>query len=991
MIADEINSNSQTKTVAADTSLIIESSKPIKHVDLDILSIYFENKKQSDGGDLISFDPVNDSSSNKIIKLVYQDAETKKRVLDRKFFTFGGYFLRSSELGYQNHDTYDLDKKVLIISNIDDLGLESNNDDSVVKIYAEYLLPDNDVVKLTKSNIFEDTYYVEYSNDVNKETLMVKYNKKSKLRNRDIHILDSFSTNSLIIQADKSTNLSQLIQLALTKLFNKVYKYFFDELSSNLFLIQFESKISKEILELLHSEFNHLKNVLIEEASNFKLINDLNSKLSNNNNNTNHQINQLSNRIKQINLSNYVDKSVQTDIFPVSVLMNNNNNNNQTKITSSNESSNNPANIANNNKNCLVVEDVSNNDNDYLVLESDKYYTIGLLNSKQLFINFTDLLARKYKNIELKVSTKQKDTIRLRNRDKNSSENWKLVLLNEVDDFFKTKASYEKIQVPIDIMKSESMKRLLEDNLNEYNRACSAVYFELSQGVIHCYGTIKMLKAKINSLPSLFKLIGSNSTVAVGVEKEGSSTSSNTSKQIESNSLLELSLLNCKQIFSDFKSNLKNLNSDLGQSNGKFYIINIDQDNSDRIESNVFEFEKNNLKKKEIPIPNHLRRPKEMADLEKHLSRLFATDKSVKYNIVGNDRVTVYGYGKQVDRVNHEVRSKFSNLENNQKDRIKTKLNIKIADKKKNFQSAVLKIFNGVYLKEIIDMLSKHDAKLEKINETSGYRIVCMLTDQKRLSNETYVQNWRANIDSLIDKYFSKFETVQLKVDKKLFESSGISSNLVNILWLDVNLVELTGLKSEIKVLENKILTTIPNSSKNKSNIISNGQLASNNSSNKIVGKEEKSKSKTPNSQLTNGSTTSKKETFIINDLQWFQTRILFEKKYFQYVSETFKDLVVLLDTDLTKIFYTGCMKDIDLAKKLAFDILDQVIGAQIECSETYLKKMTLNEQEYINLIKKNNLCCVLDIKSDMDRYTIYGTSMDEIEKCKDLISEMKF
>jgi hypothetical protein len=981
-MADETtNSNSQT-IIDTNSSLIIESNKPIKHVDLDILSIYFENRKKSDGGDLISFNPIDDSSLNKVIKLVYQDAETKKRVLDRKFFTFGGYFLRSSESGYQNHDLYDLDKKVLIINNIDDLGLESNNDDSVVKIYAEYLLPDNDVVKLTKSNIFKDTYFIEYSNDINKETLMAKYNKKSKLRNRDIHIFDSFITNSLIVQADKFTNLSQLIQLALSKLFDKVKRYFFDELSSNLFLIQFESKISKEMLESLYSELISLKigkNLSVEEAFNFKLINELT------NVNSNHQINRMEKKIKQINLSNYVDKSVQTDVTQASTSISISNN--QSNKTSSNPSSNRQIHPANN-KNGFVKDINSNNLDDYLVLESDKYYTIGLLNSKQLLINFTDLLDRKYKNIELIT---QKDTISLRNKDKIPSTDWKLGLQNEINNFFTTKASYQKIQVPKDILESESMKKLLVDNLNEYNRACSAVYFKLSQGLIHSYGTINMLKKKIDSIPRLFKLIGSKSIVDANRngtrENETSSISpinTNTSKQIKSNSLLELSLLNCKQIFSDFKSNLKNLNSDLSQSNGKFYIINIDQENRAKIESNMAEFEKNNLKQKEIIIPIILRRQKEITDLEKHLSRLFAADRSVKYKIVDQDRVTVYGYAKQVDRVNHEIRSKFSNLENNQKDRIKTKLNIKLADKKKNFQSVVFKIFNGVYLKELADILPKHNAKLEKINEASGYRVVCTITDQKRLTNETYVQNWRSNMDSLINNYFSKFETIRIQTDKNLFDSSGISSDLVDLYWLDNNQCDITGLKSEIK----KILSAIPNASINNSNSIINDQLAK---PIKATTKEEMVKLPKSNSKPVNGDATSKKETFIINDLKWFQTRILFEKKYFQYVSETFKDLVVLLDTDLTKMFFTGCMKDIDLAKKLAFDILDLIIGAQIECSEAELSKMSQNENECINLIKKNNLCCVLDLKSDKDRYTIYGISMEQIEKCKDLMSEMKF
>lgn len=131
-------------------------------------------------------------------------------------------------------------------------------------------------------------------------------------------------------------------------------------------------------------------------------------------------------------------------------------------------------------------------------------------------------------------------------------------------------------------------------------------------------------------------------------------------------------------------------------------------------------------------------------------------------------------------------------------------------------------------------------------------------------------------------------------------------------------------------------------------------------------------------------------ETFLINDLKWFQTKILFEKKYFQYVTENFKDLKVLLDTHLTRIFFTGSKTDIEKAKCLAFDILKQIVGVEVDCDPITISKMVQNENLYINLLKQNNLCCVIDAKSRKDKFAIYSTNSEDIKKCQ-IILQHKF
>lgn len=132
-------------------------------------------------------------------------------------------------------------------------------------------------------------------------------------------------------------------------------------------------------------------------------------------------------------------------------------------------------------------------------------------------------------------------------------------------------------------------------------------------------------------------------------------------------------------------------------------------------------------------------------------------------------------------------------------------------------------------------------------------------------------------------------------------------------------------------------------------------------------------------------------ETFQISDLKWFQTRMLFERKYFQFVSETYTKLAVMIDTNLTRIWYRGSRQDIDEAKSLAFDILDKILGTEVEAEQSVLARMTEREPELESIIKQNGLSCIVDSKSDTTKFTIYGTTAEEIGKCKFILSEINF
>ena len=107
----------------SNTKLIIESNTPVKETDYEIVSMFFENRKQSNGGDVVSFRPAamecsEDSNSKKVkrFELVYQNIADKQRVLYKKFFSYGNYSLISSESGLKNTE-FKLNKREMNAKN----------------------------------------------------------------------------------------------------------------------------------------------------------------------------------------------------------------------------------------------------------------------------------------------------------------------------------------------------------------------------------------------------------------------------------------------------------------------------------------------------------------------------------------------------------------------------------------------------------------------------------------------------------------------------------------------------------------------------------------------------------------------------------------------------------------------------------------------------------------------------------------------------------
>ena len=348
----------------------------------ELLQVYLENRRLTDGGNIRR---VEQSSNNKSQFTVdFEESSVRQRLLDRKFLSFNSFLIRSSTRGYRL-DEYETNRREILLRGCESIDLASNADDhEIMRMYAENLLPDSDVHDIRKSSIFPDVIIIEYTTDYDSEALETRFAKRPRIKSINVRLLKSFKTNTILI---KSANLDpSKIREIINKQSPRVPKYFMDvNEAHNYLLLQFEPDfpLSQELIESIRA-LDSISQV--EFCANFELVNDLDSQEP----------------VKKPTLSSNLDhKSVQTELKSSDI----------EKLQAPKDSVQinlaqmklNPSPVASqvvspNNKTTPVVNKVNKNS---LTLDQGKAYSIAMINSKQLFILFRDLLKKKYPEIEV--------------------------------------------------------------------------------------------------------------------------------------------------------------------------------------------------------------------------------------------------------------------------------------------------------------------------------------------------------------------------------------------------------------------------------------------------------------------------------------------------------------------------------------------------------------------------------------------------------------
>ena len=260
--------------------------------------------------------------------------------------------------------------------------------------------------------------------------------------------------------------------------------------------------------------------------------------------------------------------------------------------------------------------------------------------------------------------------------------------------------------------------------------------------------------------------------------------------ELDSSCLTNQALVNIPQIYFDFKNSLKDYNAELIKDEAKKKIqircvLNLfsSEDSSAawsaRIKLLIDDFEKNRLRFKKTIIPVQLRRLKELEDLRKHCEHFFGKEKTLRFEIKSNEHITGYGYTAQVKLFTDNIMSKFSNLENNIKDRIRRKLDVKLEPSRLGMLPVLTDMPNGAYFTQFNSELNRleaiaeliilppqqHQQQYQKNANPNGIsiRIKCLMSQNKQ-TNEQAVEVWRNKIDSFVLNFFSMFSSKRQKV-----------------------------------------------------------------------------------------------------------------------------------------------------------------------------------------------------------------------------------
>ena len=239
----------------SNNEILLELDRTVNELDLDVLILFFENKKKSGGGDSVSAELMPNKRS---IKIVYEESQAKKAVFDRKIFKFESYLIRASvSCGYKNEE-HELDEFKIIFKNID-----KNENKEIVKMYAENLQPDNEVYEICQFETFEDVFQIAYKNKINKEQLDKRNTKRPTLRNKKVVIVNAYKLKSIIFKVEPYSALRKDI---INKIFS-LESTFYEEINDNI-LILFHSD------ESVFDFSNYLaeKDLKFDFCPNFNLI-----------------------------------------------------------------------------------------------------------------------------------------------------------------------------------------------------------------------------------------------------------------------------------------------------------------------------------------------------------------------------------------------------------------------------------------------------------------------------------------------------------------------------------------------------------------------------------------------------------------------------------------------------------------------------------------------------------------------------------------------
>lgn len=233
-------------------------NRPLSNADVELITIFLENEKQSSGGDIQS--QVYDQQTN-LLKVTFENVKTKERVLKKRVFMVLNFELIAFEyidqlsiFNYSN-ELNTLNKSAFLLKN-----MGQNEDLSVLTLYVEYLEPEVELDEIQRSKIFKDTILVKFKNELNINEVKNRLQKKSTFLGKQVDLYEVFNSNLCVFKLIND-NLNE----TLVKLFELVNV-------RSIYLIGFDTKFEFLVLKIDPIEINDKSKELLEVVYNFELF-----------------------------------------------------------------------------------------------------------------------------------------------------------------------------------------------------------------------------------------------------------------------------------------------------------------------------------------------------------------------------------------------------------------------------------------------------------------------------------------------------------------------------------------------------------------------------------------------------------------------------------------------------------------------------------------------------------------------------------------------
>ena len=235
--------------------------------DLELIALLMQNFKRSGGGAILN-DQYSVNKTNTIISLTYVDSACKNNVLNKRKFDFKHYSITAHEPFDESQ--FEKHKNILVIYNIDITG---DNDNTIVMIYAENLVPNNPIQFLVTSKMFKNTHYVTFRDAYDFKNVLQRHQRRPKINQAKTEVLQAFILNSVIgVLEDLSEKSYDILDLYFTNR-NKsgVDKYVSINERKPFKIIQFYNQQQIDSVLARTHTFNKV-NFIVENYYNPKLI-----------------------------------------------------------------------------------------------------------------------------------------------------------------------------------------------------------------------------------------------------------------------------------------------------------------------------------------------------------------------------------------------------------------------------------------------------------------------------------------------------------------------------------------------------------------------------------------------------------------------------------------------------------------------------------------------------------------------------------------------